>query len=1855
MRLFKKSYAVILSFILLFVSATSQAGISPGDLVIAGFNSAGDDKISLLATKNIPLGEIFSITDKGWYSTGGFYSSEGKLEWKGLRAIPAGTIIHIDMAGNYSDDFIKTGTFDLAVGGDQLFIYSGSDGAPNFIFGINYNGANWNTECNSTSTSTLPSTLISGQTEVSLVNRSSYVYGQYIDLSNLSNFFAELTNFNSWKGSTSAFNLASELQVGNTTILAPGDLLLIGFNAGGTVKEFAFVTFKALKPGTQIKITDRGWTNTGFYPNEGTIVYTTPSTGLVAGGIIQYKSNAVGNQFYQTGSFTLSASGDQLIAYQKGETSPNFLYGLNTLGNWSSTVGSNTSLAPAIGPVVGNSTVLQTTTGSQGNFYYTSITQGTKQDLQTSVSTFTASKYSYNGSSAVALPSYSNFLITDIITPLFSSNRNYVATWVANAPETDLVSLVGRPVADASVTVKYLDGLGRDLQTVSKEWSMATNSSPKDLVLTNFYDAFGREAINYLPYADITNDAAFKANVITTQTDFYNTQLNGQLGETTSNSSIPNWAYSKAVFEASPLNKEVETFAPGISWVGSANQTNPADRKSIKTKNFINSGNDAVRIWNTVNSSSPDVFGTYTSSGTYLAGELYKTITIDESNKQVIEFKDKNERIILRKIQIGNTGDDGTGIGHQGWMCTYYVYDHLGNLRCIIQPEAVERMSNPQNENWDLSPYLDGFCFRYEFDGYDRMIMKKLPGAHSTFMVYDNRDRLVMTQDGNMRSSANKKWVVKKYDALNRNVETGIWETNTSFITHLSSASSSSTYPVTNSDYETMTITHYDDYSGLPVELNSYLTTWNAYFASTNNNTWPYPQMPSQSNATKGLITWTSARILGTENFIHTANYYDENGRTIQTQNTNITNGLDVITTQYSWAGNPLVKVQYQKKSANNQQIHVIVSKISYDVLGRQTEIKRSVSSTINGVSVAKPEQSIVKMEYNALGQLKQRKLSPGFQNNAGLETLFYDYNIRGWLLGINRDYVRDANNDNYFGFDLGYDKINNNLIGGKLYDAPQFTGSITGTVWRSKGDGEKRRYDFQYDNANRLLKADFNQYTQSNFNKTAGIDFSVQMGDPNATIPLPAYDANGNIVKMQQSGLKVNSSSLIDDLTYSYQTNSNHLSNIYDNINVDNKLGDFKNGSNTVDDYAYDANGNLELDWNKYLVGSELNPSGQKGIFYNFLNLPDKIQKLGIGEISYKYDANGNKLQKVILDMGSNTTATYSYIAGFVYKDDVLVNIDQEEGRIRLKQSVGNTPASFVYDYLIKDHLGNVRAVLTEEVKQDIYPAVTMEDNLVITEQDYYTVDQTKRVLKSSITGMSSITDLYNHNLPHQVLGNAVINNNPVCGTGSLCTTDESNYLYQLNSNSNKTGMGITLKVMAGDRIDVLGKSYYFQNTGGTSGNSPLPIIDILNGFLSAPASIGNVHGVLGSDINVPSGLNGLNSMFTQHNNESNSSPNKPRSFINVIFFDEQFKSYEGGFRISMVGNNSEIKDHFSELQNIAAGKNGYVYIYCSNESPVNVFFDNIQVVHTRGPILEETHYYPYGLIMNGISSKAAGFLQNDLKYNGQQQQRGEFTDESGLEWVDYGGRTYDNQIGRWNQIDPMSENSHEGITPYNYCYGNPVIYADHEGKFGFLGAAIGGLIGGVASLTKSVIQNGFSTLSDSKTWKKAGVNALGGAIVGATGGLAAGAVATATTSFATSITEDVIDGNQIDYGKATFSSIVSTATFGLGKYGTDKLAKNVTKSWWNRGYTDPFGTYTKGNTNAFMRYLGKNPGTNVGIVVNRTADIFLIGTGIGGDQLFPAKPLYILGTLKQPFSPVIVGEPVKIPEFDPLDFLTD
>ena len=85
-----------------------------------------------------------------------------------------------------------------------------------------------------------------------------------------------------------------------------------------------------------------------------------------------------------------------------------------------------------------------------------------------------------------------------------------------------------------------------------------------------------------------------------------------------------------------------------------------------------------------------------------------------------------------------------------------------------------------------------------------------------------------------------------------------------------------------------------------------------------------------------------------------------------------------------------------------------------------------------------------------------------------------------------------------------------------------------------------------------------------------------------------------------------------------------------------------------------------------------------------------------------------------------------------------------------------------------------------------------------------------------------------------------------------------------------------------------------------------------------------------------------------------------RPKAFLNWILLDEQFKIVNSSTGFEPVGADGEFKTFVKT--SLPISQNGYLYVYTSNESPVDVFFDNLQVTHVRGQLLEETHYYPFG-----------------------------------------------------------------------------------------------------------------------------------------------------------------------------------------------------------------------------------------------------------------------------------------------------
>ncbi|SDX69937.1 hypothetical protein SAMN05444410_1294, partial [Hydrobacter penzbergensis] len=321
---------------------------------------------------------------------------------------------------------------------------------------------------------------------------------------------------------------------------------------------------------------------------------------------------------------------------------------------------------------------------------------------------------------------------------------NYIRTWEPRQPyifESDVISS-SRLVTQVGHSSQYADGLGRPLQMVN--WQ----SSPgqKDLITPSVYDPFGRETYKFIPYTATGIDGFLKTDPFGDQSTFYGTTYQTQQSAYTNEAIY----YRKTVFEASPLNRISKSFAPGNNWAGTEGG---AVERAVNTQYLLNAVSDSVRIWaitnNALTYNGGDASTNIPVSGNlYRAGQLYKSVTIDEHGNSVVEYKDNEKHVVLKKVQLAAT----PGSAHIGWLCTYYVYDDFGNLRFVIPPKAVQAML--VNGIWDLTAgnnvIIAELCFRYEYDGRRRMIAKKVPGAGWVYMIYDKRDRLVFTQDANM-------------------------------------------------------------------------------------------------------------------------------------------------------------------------------------------------------------------------------------------------------------------------------------------------------------------------------------------------------------------------------------------------------------------------------------------------------------------------------------------------------------------------------------------------------------------------------------------------------------------------------------------------------------------------------------------------------------------------------------------------------------------------------------------------------------------------------------------------------------------------------------------------------------------------------------------------------------------------------------------------------------------------------------------------------------------------------------------------------------------------------------------------
>ena len=385
----------------------------------------------------------------------------------------------------------------------------------------------------------------------------------------------------------------------------------------------------------------------------------------------------------------------------------------------------------------------------------------------------------------------------------------------------------------------------------------------------------------------------------------------------------------------------------------------------------------------------------------------------------------------------------------------------------------------------------------------------------------------------------------------------------------------------------------------------------------------------------------------------------------------------------------------------------------------------------------------------------------------------------------------------------------------------------------------------------------------------------------------------------------------------------------------------------------------------------------------------------------------------------GPKTTTTL-YISNFVYQNDTLQFIGHEEGRARWafhKYLNGTTQYKFEYDYFLKDHLGNTRMVLTQQKDTTQYIA-TMEAAYRATE-----------------------TQLF-YNIPPSNYSRAAVSGYPADGT-----TSPNDSLMKLSGSGQKLGAAIVLKVMSGDVVDIAVKSFY--KSGGTANSPNSSLTDVLSSF--ANGMVATAAGAKGSltDLNNQT-TSPLFSAINSFNTGNITTPaGKPKAYLNWILLDEQLQYVNTYPQSGAIQAGSADVLNTLGYSGINITKNGYLYIYVTNETPGwDAFFDNLAVKHYTGPILEETHYYPFGLTIAGISSKAlkSNYVENKKKFQGQEFATKEFSDGSGLDMYEFKWRMDDPQTGRFWQIDPLA-NDYVYNSTYAFSENKVVAHIELEG----------------------------------------------------------------------------------------------------------------------------------------------------------------------------------------------------------------
>ena len=457
-------------------------------------------------------------------------------------------------------------------------------------------------------------------------------------------------------------------------------------------------------------------------------------------------------------------------------------------------------------------------------------------------------------------------------------------------------------------TENYLDENGSHLTTSIQYYdgigrksisaSNAVSPSGKYVYTMQTYDIKGRDEQMWFPAVGSTTPVSLSYS------DF----------ETLSSSTYNGDYYGYFQNTYDLLGRVIRVDGAGSDW--------RTEGRHVSKRYDVNGQHTVKHYWATLDGDSLKGTGDY-----YPEGCLTMEETTDEDGRKTQVYKDFLDRTILERSIAADSLYD-----------TYYVYNGRNQLCFVLSPE------------FQKSGYKDVYGYEYRYDNQGQMVKKIRPQCAEEQMFYDSQGRVIYTKD------ALGQYKFFFYDELGRQVIKG--SCNNFNYHHYADVTMQSgqdglfgtgyvySYPSALTAAVPNVVTFYDDYQF----LSKTKFTANPHCSALLKS--------SPANAT-GLQTGSIVRT-STNQFLLTANYYDNLGRITDKREILEDNSIRITTFTYSFTDKPLTETTTLNRNG------LVSTEVKTYTYYASNDKLHTVSIAYNGNSPV----TVAEYTYNDLGQV---------------------------------------------------------------------------------------------------------------------------------------------------------------------------------------------------------------------------------------------------------------------------------------------------------------------------------------------------------------------------------------------------------------------------------------------------------------------------------------------------------------------------------------------------------------------------------------------------------------------------------------------------------------------------------------------------------------------------------------------------------------------------------------------------------------------------------------------------------------------------------------------------------------------